>query len=397
MEEELRWTDLKANQITKPQKIGHYQTPVRMHDGSLRYCCTPIKLIDDSSSSSSPKRNNVTRVTLTTQQEQQKTDEEQMEIEEEEAIENHLDSQNNSSPLTNPQPPIDFSQEFMKKLEESMTNASNIQVSDNKQFILLKETKCGYYSALEICFAILVFLCYCNLPMAYYSPLVSLIGLFLPPGSLSIIPNTQTKFFSKFFDLFCSSAPEKQIVSVKGIGTMEMQFYDLEKKLQEKFNLKSYRQLLLEGKLRIIERFKSKAHEKELTDINDGLVHVNYFKRFLCNCCNFVFQLFLDGVSPFTGSNESLIPAYLVNCQIDLDNRFRIENMIMIGMVSLRGLHHEDQYFEKLVSKLNEKLQGFKIALGGIIFKCQGIVSSLIVDTVELENIFKLSSGLQCI
>jgi len=173
-----------------------------------------------------------------------------------------------------------------------------------------------------------------------------------------------------------------------------MVFYDLQQKLQEKFNSKEYKRLLFEGKQNIIKRYNSKSHLTCLTDINDGRVHIELYDTFLKYQQNMVFQIFIDGVSPFKGSSENLIPVYLVNVQIPFERRYDLENMVMVAMVSIKGECDVQEYFKRITEKLNKTLAGFNLILNDITFKCKGVITSIILDTKERQEIFYQSNGL---
>ena len=402
----LKEEDLRQGQKTLPQPQKHYKTPVLMKNGIIRYCSTVVN-----NSASNPKKiKNIIKLKLfvndseipsgnndddddqcpfdsfnNNEDDSISNDEDESPVEE--LAEQHFESEEEKSKR--------ISDEFMDKLKKSLNNEAECNVSVNNQdaFIDLKETYIGQYSVLQICLLILVFINTCNLPIHYYTPLLSLIGCFLPLGSLKKIPSTPSKFFSKFFDIFCNSTAEKFNYAEKGKSSMEIQLYDLQTKMQEKINSRKYRELLYNGKLEIFQKHLNKSYEKVISDINDGLMHLSLFPKFLCYAFNFVFQLFLDGVTPFRGASENLIPAYLVNLQLPLQNRFHLENMIMIGLVSMRGKCDEEIYFKKLVDKLNEKLYSFELKIAGTVFKCSAVVSSIILDTVELTKLFRISSG----
>ena len=270
---------------------------------------------------------------------------------------------------------------------------SSFLFPNSLQIKKLLETKIANISIVAICLMILVFIYIANIPMTYLKPLWTLLEVFLPNSVLHLLPDTTHKFQTCFLNFFIDMSNEKIELDTKTLRCEQI-FYNIEHKIQEKFNLRSYRKILFEGKLRIIEKSKNKTWEKHLDDINDGRVlrflNNNYlsFQNHLC------FQLFVDGVTPFENSPEDLTPVYLVNLQIPYEHRYKQQNMSLVAMLSVNGEFDSQIFFDNLVERLNKTLASFRVILNGRCFLCEGFIVSIILDTVEREKIFKFSSGM---
>ena len=283
-----------------------------------------------------------------------------------------------------------ISEEFLQYLKQSQNDRSVFEISETFKFTLLKNVRFGRFVLMEICLLILCFMYYCNVPFIYLSSLLALIGSLVPWDLAEHLPASYQTFRTNFIGIFFDMKPEKIFF---GKSNVEMNFYSFKKKIQEKMNSRRYRKLLYEGKNQILQRRTSKIFEKYMEDINDGKLLRFHNERFLSFHHHLNFQIFIDGVSPFKGSSQKLLPVYLVNLQIPYSERYKLQNVIMIGLLSQNGSFDEKLFLEQLVKRMNNEMKEFQIKLHGKSFSCSAIVTCAILDTKEKESIFMMSNG----
>jgi hypothetical protein len=67
--------------------------------------------------------------------------------------------------------------------------------------------------------------------------------------------------------------------------------------------------------------------------------------------------VFVDGVSIFKNSSESIIPVFLINTNILFKYRFELTNIILIGLISTKIEISYLDYISEIVKALNNALQ----------------------------------------
>lgn len=284
---------------------------------------------------------------------------------------------------------LQISNKFMKNLSDSLKTNSKIVIQNMDDWCRLQQKISDNTTVMQLLLVVFIFFYHANLPVVHLPFLLGILILAAPWMKKHLLPKTESKFQSDFTNVFCDNTHE--IFKLGGDNCML--FFDLEKKMQEKFSNNRFRTLLHAGKMRIIQRNGMKSFEKFLEDINDGSMMRRLNNGYLMYQQNLSFQIFIDGVSPFKGSSHKLIPVYIVNLQIDLENRFKLENMIMIGLLSIKGEFDVQIFYTKLVERLNQKLQKMILKLGEDHFECHALVTSIICDMKERESIFNFSSG----
>jgi len=282
------------------------------------------------------------------------------------------------------------SNQFWTDLKASSMDSFPISFKKKMAFKFLNSVYVGSLTVLQLMVAVYVFIYYSNIPYIYLTPLLALIHSIIPIHAQNVFPKTAAKLYSKFLNIFCSSKPE--IIPLEGEN--EIYLFDFSKKLQEKFNSKKYRQLLVLGKQKIAENLRTESFKKVLTDINDGIMMRQLNKGYLAFHHHFPFQIFIDGVSPFTGSSTEEIPIYVVNLQIPFEERYKLENLILAAILNKKGHVDHKLFFQKFVERMNSSLEKLQVNLAGRVFNCEGIVTSIILDTKEKENVFNFTNGL---
>lgn len=296
-----------------------------------------------------------------------------MEIDEEEA------ERNKHSPAYN----------FTNDLKNSVINSV---IFANPLFSKFLNTLILGKSLLHIALLVLIFFVYGNLSNFNFEKFfVFLNWLVEIPWSGRILKSC-TKFFNQFVSVFIDLITEK-IKTPSGTGYMIV--YDFEKKMQEKFNLLSYRKALLSGRSKISERFRKKTYLTTLSDINDGTYLRKLYEEELNDSRHFVFQFFIDGVSPFKGCSDSLVPIFLVNLQLPFEERFHLTNMLMIAVVASKNIKLDyDAYLELIANRLNQKLNNFTLEITPYQHQCKALVVNDVMDMAEQEKAVYHSSGL---
>ena len=132
---------------------------------------------------------------------------------------------------------------------------------------------------------------------------------------------------------------------------------------------------------------KNKTYLKVLQDINDGKDLRNWNSIHFGKGTDFPLQMFVDGVSPFKNSKLQLVPVFLTNLQIPLEDRFKLSNMILVALLSSKNTEIDYPFFlDELVKELNPHLEHFKITLGETEFDCEADVLNLVMDISEKEK-----------
>jgi len=284
------------------------------------------------------------------------------------------------------------SENFMKALEMSENNKTIFPFLHSLKFQRLCTIIIREITILHLCLFVLVFMYVANVPFFYLDSLWAILELFVPTEVAHLVPMTYQTFTSAFLSFFFELQTTKFVFETSE-GSCEMYFFDFSKKLQEKFNSRKFRNLLLQGKKRIIEKMKNNYASTILQDINDGRLLRYLNKNYFSYQHHFPFMIFVDGVSPFKHSSEELIPIYLVNLQLPINERFKLENIILVALLARCGKWNNETFFNKLVERLNEEMKHFDICIDGTIFPCEARVITIIVDTKERESMFNFSSG----
>jgi hypothetical protein len=218
----------------------------------------------------------------------------------------------------------------------------------------------------------------CNVPQCYVSTLLNIICLGLN------IPNNVYQIFAMTFDklatvinlyeteeskriTFCKKQMQYytenevkrrkwRVNSKNFIGCFY--FYDIEQVLSLKFDDANYRASLLRGINHIVHLLQN-TWPHQVSDINSGRVIRKVrepgepLSSFLCQR----FMLFLDRVALYKSGTESIIPIYAINLNLQAEERYNMENLLLIGIMSTKAcssFHHYLEYAVKIVNKLCE-------------------------------------------
>lgn len=239
--------------------------------------------------------------------------------------------------------------------------------------------------------ALLVFYFFANIPKLHFEKLLKIFDFFLPPIVKNFLSNTSRTFFSEFVSQFWNITAEK-LDCPSGKGCILV--FDIEKLLQEKIKSATYRKDWWEGICSICTSIAKKSWETVLKDVNDGQFMVDWNRKHLFNDICTPFQMFIDGVQPFQGSREVLVPFFLTNLQMDIEKRFDLGNMTLCAMLSTKAPDIDYKYFlETVVPKLNAKFESFKMNLNGKEYACSAEVINTVMDISEKEKALMHSSG----
>jgi len=286
--------------------------------------------------------------------------------------------------ITNPGP-----DDFLNHLSASIThNCWKYRMLSYDMSIMSAASFCGK-SLLEVYLVVLCLLYFVNFAW-FHLKKVLLFVKWLLPDYVSGIFNASSNFLnSTILGFYCLMNAQKTQLSN---GTILL--FDFQQKIQEKFNSRSFREALLNGKLRIRKDMQNQKYKNVMEDINDGAYMVHLNKTILRKSQNLALQIFLDGVSPFKGASESLVPVYLVNLQISLAERFDLKNMILIALLDTKEKENYSLFLQKVSEKLAEELKAFKIQFNGKRFSCKALVINAVMDLKEEEKVVCQSSGL---
>ena len=244
-------------------------------------------------------------------------------------------------------------------------------------------------SLLEVYLVVIALMYFVNFAWFHLKKIL-LVAQWLLPESVAGLFRASSSFVNAvILSFYCVMNAQKIQLSN---GTILL--FEFREKIQEKFNSQSFRKALLEGKLKIRKDFANKKFESVLEDINDGAYMVHLNKTILNKSHVLPFQIFLDGVSPFKGASETLVPVYLVNLQIPLTERFDLKNMILIGLLASKEKQNYNVFLQKLASKVAEDMKSFKVQFNGKRFSCKALVVNAVLDLKEEEKVVCQTSGL---
>ena len=278
---------------------------------------------------------------------------------------------------------------FLRDLKESCQKNCNSFL--NNQLDYLNRIHIFGKTLLQISILLVCLLYYCNIPSQHFNKFLSFINWLLPSSLSSMLYSSTNVLFSRFINLFIDITPQK--ISVPS-GTGYMVLFDFSGKIQEKMNMKSYRNDLFSGKMQIFRKRKFKTWETVMDDVNDGSYMRYFYENTAKKWSDFIFQMYLDGVQPFKGCLQSLVPVMLVNLQIPLEKRFRLENVILLGLICSKDMKADYPYFlQQIVQKLNPRLEKFEIEVNSEKYTCEAYVVNAALDLSEKEKALLLSSG----
>ena len=307
-----------------------------------------------------------------------------------EIIEKH--SKNNETSETSPEQPsnekfegIQFIKDLKDSLKSTYTENNTLELEDLRQ--LSDRGK----SFEKIATALLVLYCNANIPKLHMNKVVCLVKWMLKATLSPFFFKTTNTLFSKFINLFSNSSSQKM---KSACGKGEMIFFDLEKAFQAKFNTQQYRKSLYDGKKRILKRILEKSYLKEYVDINDGTEMRKWNDKYFLKGTTFSKQGFIDGISPFKSGNESLTPVFLVDLQLSIDERFKMQNMVLAALLSTKRAKFDYEYYMKqFVANITKQLSSFSIILNKKSYKCEAQIVDLVMDISEKEKSLMISSG----
>lgn len=312
---------------------------------------------------------------------------------------------------------IESSDVFVQSLKESLVN-DYISCWNHWKTLFRKikqlEIKPGL-SVLMYVFLIYLFIHVCNIPQCYVAILLSIIGLGLniPNNVYQIFPMTFDKL-SNVINLYKTEESKRitfcrkqmQYYSEQEVKRRKWRvnsknfigwfyFYDIEQVLSLKFDDSNYRASLLRGITHIVHLLKNTSAQ-QVADINSGRVirklrePGQLLSSFLCQ----PFMLFLDGVALFKSGTDSIIPIYAINLNLPAEERYNMENLLLIGIMSTKAcssFHHYLQYAVKIVNKLCEI--GYTVTVANKRFRIRALVVTFAVDIKAKDECLAMKQG----
>jgi hypothetical protein len=239
--------------------------------------------------------------------------------------------------------------------------------------------------------AILIFTTTANLPMMFIPYLLNLLRPLLPLEHRDRFPSTVTEFHKHLYNLMEKPRIKKQV----GTNGGEYYIYDTREAMRMKHYNSKYLRALLKG----IEERAARQKDIEagwIADYEDGAFCTELRKsgEFLSFHQNRSRQIFFDGISPFKHSEESVTVCYSVDTGLHITERFKIENVIIVGLLSKKNGAPYREFIKACVDEMNLLCDGFEITdKNDNNITCNSIVTSVVVDTKERELILEQKQG----
>jgi hypothetical protein len=106
------------------------------------------------------------------------------------------------------------------------------------------------------------------------------------------------------------------------------------------------------------------------------------------------YGIFVDGISCFKSSSTSLYPIYLVINEMKIEDRYKLNNMILIGLLVQKTKPQYCTILIELVKMMQKQfIHGFRFKFEQNEIIIKGLITNLLIDMGERGNCLNTNQG----